>query len=197
MSIKEKLDQLQVSEISNIKSILKTTGTAKMQPAVIRISGILAGKSGDCIYVIANSVLYQIAVDNVISIDKDESQPSRDQLGDGVAVFVTILPDAEIIEMRSIHTGALCETVGIRPLAFALPSKAEQYKVVNNGMIFNSPYPTEYQCPYQSPSETFNRTPHSTPHTTHIGNGTQQDSDQDWSDDLTTDYTTDYRQDHD
>jgi hypothetical protein len=195
MSVKDELDQFNVPEIADANSILGAARSAKSNPNV-KIGGILIGKNAVHIFVKTCGSLYQIAVDAIISVDKDESQPSRDQLGDGVAILITVSPETEIIERRSFRANALNATVGIRPLSYALPSDTERFKVVHTGAPLDAAYGSEYKSPYQTPNPTSSHTPYTSTYTTHIG-GDHTDTETDWRADIDNDYTTDYMQDHD
>jgi hypothetical protein len=192
MSVKKNLASLQVPEIVDVKSILKAASKARTAGGPIKIGGVLLGKTRDAILLSTFGAVLQISIDSLLSLDKDESQPSRDQLGSGVAVVVSVATDAEIVELRALRAASLRSNVGIRPLAFALPSATGWYRVVKydkKGPRLDTPMVTPETTLYMTPENTLSMTfdPSTGSHTI--------DSETDYEGDTETDNETDWEND--
>ena len=87
-------------------------------------------------------------------------------------------PDTEVLELRSLLAGSVAPTVGMRPFAFALPSEAERYSVINPPSViakFASPSFTPRPSPYNTTTTSTDTTSSSTPKASYYPGGQQTD----------------------
>src|SRR5690606_6305323 len=100
---------------------------------------------------------FAIRRDDIVDAEVDSSQPSPDQ-GASTSVVLKVRLSAVVDQIRSIPVASMGESVGLRPLAFALGSQAHEYgtsgpQVMSRITIERSPHVTPVTTPRQTGSE--------------------------------------------
>lgn len=167
MSILETLDSLGLPVVTDEAETL--SAVAKKQDSnVVRVEGVILARTDDAVVLRAQGRVFRVPVSALLSLEKDESQPSLDILGNGVAVRLALEPTAELLEIQKISASAFAPVPAVRPLVFAVPSDASRYAAVMPEDFTpmtgptQSPYSTPRSTPYQSPFPTGDRQDYTT-----------------------------------
>ena len=79
MSVRERLASLAVPKINGLRSTMDNVvkGTSEQK---VKIGGVLVGQTSDAIVLRTIDAFYEIAIEALLELEKDDSQPSKDQL---------------------------------------------------------------------------------------------------------------------
>ncbi len=96
---------------------------------VVNIRGELVARTEQTITLSLGELLIEIPIEAVVDAAEDAAQPSPDQRV-GAPVMIAVDRNTLIREIRNVPASSLGTELGLRPLAFAIPSESEKFTAV-------------------------------------------------------------------